>query len=173
MSHPPTRPVSQRTLECAQETKCRQSTMCVSVRTCPEWERYVFHLSLSLKILQIFWVKNADFYPKMVENDFEIICIYTATKKPTSNFADTFVGHAICTYLKIIPYWTSKRQCIFKIFQIFVDFSLFSVYLFLNILQIQTYEYQNIRISVLFCIQQAFIKWYGSGCNNRLLLIRL
>ena len=33
-----------------------------------------------------------DFGPKMVVNIFEIICIFTAVKNHTSNFADTSFG---------------------------------------------------------------------------------
>ena len=44
-------------------------------------------------------------------------------------------------------------QCIFKIFQIIVNFSKLLFFLFLNILQIQSSKYQNVWISVKFCIQ--------------------
>ena len=50
-------------------------------------------------------------------------------------------------------------------------FLICSFYLFFNILQIQTYEYQNVHISIKFCIQLASIKWISSVCNNRLLFI--
>ena len=65
------------------------------------------------------WIKSArigDFDPKMVGNIFEIICIFTAAKNHTNNFADTPFGPDYCTSSKVIPHWVKKSlffQCIF------------------------------------------------------------
>ena len=70
-------------------------------------------------------VKNGDLTPKMVENYFEIIYIFTAAKNYASDFEDTFFPHAVCTSLNVIPYCTSKRQmfqCFYQISNILVEF---------------------------------------------------
>ena len=64
-------------------------------------------------------VKMSDFDPKKVITIFEIICIFTAAKNYTNNFADTFFGPDTCTSSKVIPYCTSIKT----------DFSMY----FLNI----------------------------------------
>ena len=59
-------------------------------------------------------------------------------------------------------------QCIFKIFQIIVDYSKTVFFLFLNFFQIQTYKNQNGISSVKFCIQFYLIQWHFKGCNKHI-----
>ena len=49
-------------------------------------------------------------------------------------------------------------QCIFKIFQIIVDFKKIVYFFFLHFFQIQIYKYQNCPTSVKICIQFYLIK---------------
>ena len=55
------------------------------------------------------------------------------------------------------------NQCIFKKIQIIDEFQKFYFFLFLNILQNQTYKYQNVPTWVKFCIQFNIIKWHLKG----------
>ena len=95
----------------------------------------------------------------MVRNYFKIICIFTTAKDQTISFAATHLA-------LIIEHFQSLSPLHLKIFKIWLTF-----YFLLNILKIQTYKYQNVRISVKFCIYLGCMKWISSGCNNCLLYI--
>ena len=50
-----------------------------------------------------FWLKIVLLTLKMVENILEIICIFTAARNQTNNFADTHFGPDYCTTASVIP----------------------------------------------------------------------
>ena len=92
--------------------------------------------------------------PQMIENIFEIIFILTAVKNYTSNYADSPFGPDYCSSSNASitgPSISTIIQCIFKIFQIIVEFQKNYFFSFLNFfLQIQTYKFQNVPIPLIF-----------------------
>ena len=104
--------------------------------------------------------------PKKVENIF----VLTAAKNHTGNFADSPFGPAYCSSSNAsltAPSISTIIQCIFKTFQIIVNFSNF-VFHFLNFFRIQTYKYQNVISTVKFCIPFYLIQWHFKGCNKHI-----
>ena len=83
----------------------------------------------------------------MVKIIFEIICILTAAKKHTRNFADSHFGpdyRSSSNASLTAPSISTIIQSIIKIFQIIVDFSKIVLFSFLTFFQIQTYKYINV-----------------------------
>ena len=89
--------------------------------------------------------------PKMVGNIFDIIFILTAAKNYTSNFADSPFGPDYCSSSNASLTAPSNQHYYSMYFQknqIIDEFQKFNFFLFLNILQIQTYKYLNVPTSV-------------------------
>ena len=107
---------------------------------------YTFHKMYASKIT--IWNKMVNLSLKMVKNIFGITVILTASKNHTSNFADSLFG-PIIVHMQMHPSLhlpiSNIIQCIFKIFQIIVDFLKIVFFSFLKFFQIKLI---NIKMSL-------------------------
>ena len=100
-----------------------------------------------------------------------VVQLYWAMK--TLQFLGMFLFHIFCLEHLELHYKSPAFQP-HNVYSFYCKSWLILYFIFIPffyVLQIQTYEYKNVRISVIFCIRLAFMKWISSGCNNLLLFV--